>query len=478
MSKIFQEGNNFYLFIKGSLEKLITRSTHIIINGNKKPLTDEMAKKILDENKKLNLQAYRTLGIGYKIIEEFKDSENQDLFALENNIILLGFVCMIDPPREEVKEAIEECKDASIITVMLTGDAKETAIAIAEDIGILQKGYTVIEGSELHTIPKEQFENIRVFSRITPDDKKIIVEGYQSLGHLVAMTGDGVNDSVALEMADTGVAMGSGTDVAKYASDLIVLDNNFSSIVRGIREGRGIFNNIRKCIVFQLVNNLAELVAMVFFIIFFGVSLTIIIDSSEIYLWDIFNPNQLFILYLTTHTFPILALILDPYEKDIMKVPPRDPKEGIISKNVIFLLIIEVATIAFISCLIFYFVNLNAVNFIYDPIKSYEYHLKAQTMAFVCIFLAETWNVFNVRHDKNSMTKNYLSNWMLILLIALNYGILLFLILSQFGREMFSFALLTPLDWLISFGISFVIIIIVELYKYIYRKFGKNKQKN
>ncbi|MHA1270576.1 MAG: cation-translocating P-type ATPase [Candidatus Helarchaeota archaeon] len=465
MTKVFQLDDKIYAFTKGSIERMLEKSKYIILNNEQIELDNNTKMKILEDNKKINRLAYRTLGIGYKVLNDIK-SEN-----IEENITFLGFVGMIDPPRESVKEAINLCDLASIKSVMITGDSRETAKAIAEEIGIYKENDLIIEGTELYELEVEQFERVSVFSRIMPENKKIIVNGYQSNGHLVAMTGDGINDAVALEMADTGVSMGSGTDVAKNASDIIILDDNFATIVNGIHQGRGIFNNIRKCVVFQLVNNLAELIIMVFFILFFGVSLQLVIYGETIYLWDVFNPNQLFSFYLTTHTLPILALILDPYDKNIMKIPPKNPKEGIISKNVIIEMILQILSMALITCIIFYSINIYSTYYAStEPLYAYYYHLKGQTMAFITLFLAETWNVFNIRHDRNSLFSNYLSNWFLILLIALSFGVLLFFIISPFGHQMLSLVTITPLDWIICYSLSFLVLGVIEFYKYFLRK--------
>ncbi|TFF86313.1 MAG: cation-transporting P-type ATPase [Promethearchaeota archaeon] len=470
MSKVFQnDKNDIILFIKGSVENLVDRSSNIYMEDKIVNLNQNLKDEILNNNRKLNSQAYRTLGIGYKLMDKIPEKLESD--RVENQIIFLGIVGMIDPPKENVNIAVNTCKDANIKPIMITGDAKETAKSIAEEVGIYEEGDMVVEGRELQDLSYNKYNEVSVFSRVSPEDKTIIIEGFQKSGNLIAMTGDGINDAAALEMADTGVSMGSGTDVAKNASDIVITDDNFSTIIDGIKQGRGIFNNIRKCVMFQLVNNFAELAIMVFFIIFFGVTLKIIINGTEIYLWDVFNPTQLFVFYLTTHTFPILALILDPYDKNIMKLPPRDPKEGIISKNVIIQLILQVLSMGVVVCITFYFANITSVYYTSsEPLIANYYHSRAQTMAFITLFLAETWNVFNVRTNKESIFSNYLSNWILIGLISLNYLILLFLLLSNFGQNLLSFVLINPLDWLLCFALSFLVLVVLELYKYILRK--------
>jgi len=477
MSRIFKQNNKYILFTKGSIEKLLEKSDKIIYNNKILKLNDTIKKNVLLNNKKFNDNALRTLGFCYKHIDKLNDEIN--LESLENDLIFIGFVGMIDPPKEFVKEAIIECKKASIKTVMLTGDSKNTAKAIAKSIGLLEPDSLIIEGTELDKLSQEDFEKVAVFSRISPSDKIKIVKGYKQMGHLIAMTGDGINDAPALEMADAGVAMGSGTTVAKFAADIIILDDNFTTIVKGIREGRGIFDNIRKCVMFQLVNNLTELTIMALFIITFSIPISIVISDKKIFLWDVFTPNQLYFLYFTTHTLPILALILEPYEKDIMKLPPKNPKEGIISVNILVQLILQIISISIVTCLIFYYSNIIAQQYIeVNPILAYYCHIKAQTMALVCLFLSETWNTFNVRTFKKSIISNILSNKILLILLILNIGILLFLILTPLGENIIGVIPLNPLEWLISIIASFFVILTLELYKYILRIYDKVKKFN
>ncbi len=324
MSIAYKQGDSGILYSKGAPEVLIEKCRYVEINGERKPLTDSLKKMFLDKSMSYAKQALRVLAVAYREIPLVNE---QELVNYENDLVLLGIVGMIDPPREEVKDAIMKCKEAGIRVIMITGDHIETAKAIGEEIGI--EGRAIL-GSEINNIDLDkELDNISIFARVNPEHKLMIVNALKKKGHIVAMTGDGVNDAPAIKRADIGIAVGSGTDVAKEAAEMVILDDNFATIVNAIEEGRGIYQNIKKFVNYLLSANLGEVIAI-------GLAGIFALLDPKIFGEVLLTAIQLLWLNLLTDSLPALALGVDPTPKNIMKRPPLNPKEGVIDREMKF----------------------------------------------------------------------------------------------------------------------------------------------
>lgn len=409
MSVLYKEKNQKTLYVKGAPEEILKRCTHMLVNKKIIKLTAKRKDSILKVNDEFAKDALRVLGFAYKKVT--KDSS-------ENKLVFVGLQGMIDPPRKEVKESIATCKKAGIDVIMITGDNMLTAKAIGKEIGI--EGET-ITGSDFEKLtPKKQLlalETTKIFSRVEPAHKMLIVEVLQKKGEVVAMTGDGVNDTPAIKKADLGIAMGiSGTDVAKESSDMILLDDNFTSIVKAVEEGRGIYTNIKKFVNYLLSCNLGEVFVIFFAVLLFGVENLPL--TAVMLLW----------LNLITDGLPALALSVDPNPNNLMKRPPEKSKRGIMTKTMTF-------NILYVSLLI-----TSGVLFLFKLVEK-DGLIHEQTIAFTAIIIFELIRVHTVRTEHNL---GIFSNKWLILAILSSIGLQLLVIytpLSQFfGTE--------PLYWI------------------------------
>ena len=325
MTTVNKMGDKYVAYTKGGIDELLAKCTKYEINGEiKDNLVDY--RKIIDKyNIEMAKNALRVLSMGYKELDH--EPTDEEMKNIENDLIFVGMVGMIDPPREEVKHAVEKCKTAGIKTVMITGDHKITAVAIAKSLGILENEEEAITGAELEEISEEELtKDIRkysVYARVSPEHKVRIVKAWQANGEIVAMTGDGVNDAPALKTADIGCAMGIvGTDVSKEAADVILTDDNFATIVSSVEEGRRIYDNILKAIQFLLSSNVGEIVAL-----FVAILITPWISSTfgiDIHLIEVLLPIHILWVNLVTDSLPALALAVDPAEDDVMKRKPND----------------------------------------------------------------------------------------------------------------------------------------------------------
>ena len=379
--------------------------------------------------------------------------QNLDPVSIENNLIFVGFIGMIDPPRDGVKESIRKCKEAGIKIAMITGDHIATAKAIAEDLGILKKNEICITGKELDNLSQKDLEkNIMkysVFARVTPEHKVRIVKAFRSTGAIVAMTGDGVNDAPALKNADIGISMGlNGTDVAKNASDMILADDNFSTIVEAIKYGRNIFDNIKKAVHFLIATNIGEIVT-----IFFGLLLGLKSPLLAI---------QLLWINLVTDSFPAIALGLEPAEKDIMKKKPRNAKKSLFADGLWTQIITEGLMLGLLTLTAFY-------------LGYSKFGLEVgRTMAFISLGLLELVHAFNIRTQKSLLEINILSNKYLVGAFILGALLqILVVIIPQFA-QIFKVQNLTSQQWIYTIIISVLPIVIVEIQKlFNARNFGK-----
>ncbi len=486
MSKIVKNEDNYLLLAKGAPEKIPKICDYILLENNLIPITEELKYDIIQKMEDFASKGYRTLGFAQKsltsdIITNIKNLTNKEI---ENHLVFIGFVAILDPPRSDVKKAIGICQDAGINVAMITGDHSLTAKSIAKDLNIFKLGDYSVSGQEIKTLTSDKIAQTRVFSRVAPEDKETIVKALQQEGYIVAMTGDGVNDALALENADVGIAMGiSGTDVAKNAADLILTDDSFSTIETAIFHGRGLFNNIRANIVFLLVCLFSEVVILATVFIFLN--------------HQIFNPLQLVVLYSSIHFFPPFGLMFDSYDERIMKDPPKDPKEPLINKKYLLMMILQITTIAIVIITLWLMVfhgkiPLYVENFI-EPrfvnpwtgnenigyIFEHKFYIlstgenmdidkliewKAQTLCFVTLIFSEIWMAFEARSIKRGIFKGS-KNIALFILLALVLGILFLITIWDVAQMYLVIITLSPWDWLIAFGASLIVLIVSEIYK-------------
>ena len=452
MSVIIKLNNGKYRIItKGAPEVLLNRCTSYEENGLKKNLDINYLNKIKNQNEKMAERALRVLGVAYLDIDALPSSINSN--TVENNLIFIGFIGMIDPPRKGVKEAVKACRRAGIKTVMITGDHIVTAKAIAKDLGILQGKELAITGSELDKITdRDLVKNIMdysVFARVSPEHKVRIVKAFQKTGAVVAMTGDGVNDAPALKKADIGIATGKkGTDVAKNASDMILNDDNFVTIVEAVKQGRNIFDNIKKAIHFLIATNIGEIVT-----IFIGLLLGMKSPLLAI---------QLLWVNLVTDSLPAIALGLEPPEKDIMERPPRDAKKSIFADGLFGKIIVEGFMIGLLTIIAFTIGN-----------KYYGLEV-GRTMAFISLGMLELIHCFNIKSEESIFKAGILENKYLVGAFLLGTVLQVGIVFIPSIANVFKLTMLNSTQWIITLLISIVPIIVIEVQKKFNEiKFGK-----
>lgn len=468
MTTVNKIGEKFVVCTKGGVDELLNRCTKYTLNGEIKTDLDDYKNQIKENNEKMAKDALRVLAMGYKELDhEPTDEEMKDI---ENDLIYIGMVGMIDPPREEVKLAVQKCKTAGIKTVMITGDHKITAVAIAKALGILEKEDEAITGAELEEMSDEELtKNIRkysVYARVSPEHKVRIVKAWQANGEIVAMTGDGVNDAPALKTADIGCAMGIvGTDVAKEAADVILTDDNFATIVSAVEEGRRIYDNILKAIQFLLSSNVGEIIVL--FVAILITPLLSKIFGIDIHLIEPLLPIHILWINLVTDSLPALALAVDPAEKDIMKRKPIKPKKGVFTKGMIWRVVYQGVMIGIITLAAFV-IGLGTKNVpVIEGLTEQEVRVEiGQTMAFVVLALSELVHVFNIRNNKESIFKTKIFNNGKLILAILVSAILMFVILLIPGlRAIFSIPVL-PMSNIVEIVILVLLpMVIVEIFK-------------
>ena len=438
MTTVHKLNNGFRSITKGAPDVLINKCNKIYKNGEIINLSEFEKEKIKKQNIEMANNALRVLAVGYK------EGEKYNLDDLEDNLIFVGLIGMIDPPREGVKEAVRTCKKAGIKTVMITGDHIATAKAIAKDLGILNTGEKAITGNELDKISEKQLEKTiseySVFARVTPEHKVRIVKAWQKSGAVVAMTGDGVNDSPALKNADIGIAMGKGgTDVAKNASDMILVDDNFVTIVEAVKQGRTIYNNIKKAIHFLIATNIGEITT-----IFIGLLLGL--ESPLLAI-------QLLWINLVTDSFPAIALGLEKEEKDVMNKKPRNSKESIFAGGLWNKIITEGVMLGMLTLFAFTLGN-----------KLYGLEV-ARTMAFVSLGLLELMHSFNVRTEGSILKEGFFKNKYLVGSIILGALLQVVVVLIPKFAQIFELVPLDLTQWMYILIISVLPIVIVEIQK-------------
>jgi P-type Ca2+ transporter type 2C len=383
------------VFSKGAPDVLLNKCTHILNNGRKTPLTDALRSQVTKTNEQLASMALRNLAFAYR---EWKGAEPQRESAAERELVFVGLAGMIDPPREEVKDAIRICRRAGIRTVMITGDHQITAVAIARQLGILTDRGLTVTGSELGRMGDQEFQkkvnDIHVYARVSPEHKLKIVKALQKEGHVVAMTGDGVNDAPAIKASDIGIAMGiTGTDVSKEASSLVLADDNFATIVAAIEEGRSIYDNIRKFISYLLASNVGEILVM-FMAMLAGLPLPLV-------------PIQILWVNLVTDGLPAMALGVDPAEEDTMDRQPRNSRESIFARGVGWKILTRGLMIG--AC------TLGAFWMVYN--EAPDDLVRAQSVAFATLVMAQLIYVFDCRSSQSIFHRSPLSNKPLVLAV-------------------------------------------------------------
>ena len=462
MTTVNKDNGKYLVYTKGGIDELLSRCTSYIVNGEVRYDLDNYKKTIAVENENMAKSALRVLGFAYKEIDHMPTKE--EMQNMEKDLIFIGMVGMIDPPREEAKKAVAKCKTAGIKVVMITGDHKITATAIARELGILKNDDEAITGKELEAMSQEDLEkNIRkysVYARVSPEHKVRIVKAWQKNGEIVAMTGDGVNDAPALKTANIGCSMGIvGTDVAKEASDVILTDDNFATVVSAVEEGRRIYNNILKAIQFLLASNIGEII-----VIFIAIMFTPIIASAA----GITNISELVPLLpihilwinLVTDSLPALALAVEPANKDLMKRKPIKPNKGIFTKGLTFRVAYQGVMIGVIT-LIAFLIGINTPN-----IGEHERIAVGQTMAFATLAFAELVHVFNVKSNKDSIFKvGILNNTKLLLAIGVSALMMFAILLIPALRDIFNIVALPTENILEVILLVLSPLVIVEIFK-------------
>lgn len=451
------------IYTKGSLDSIIAHATKILDHGKVRDITKEDVEEIYSANKYFSDQALRVLALAY--------SNNKEL--VEENLVFVGLEAMIDPAREEAAPAVAKLKEAGIITVMITGDHVDTAFAIAKSLGIASDKSECKMGVEIDDLSFEELQEVckttRVFARVSPENKVSIVKAFKANGNICAMTGDGVNDAPSLKVADIGIAMGiTGTEVAKGAADMVLTDDNFASIEKAVEEGRGIYANIKKTVMFLLGSNIAEVFSMLAMIIFGFPAPLIAIHL----LW----------VNLITDSLPAVALGMDPKDPDNMKEKPRDPKESIFSHggwaNVIgFGAVITVVTLlAFLADPILQGnLTISSINS-YLSVEENLYHCR--TMAFIALSFSELFHMLGTSTGNKSFVKIFTNkNWMIYIAFILGVALQLFVVEVPGVNTVFKTSNLDWKEWVITFTLSILPLIIHEivvLIKFIARKTKKN----
>lgn len=456
MSTLNKEDNAYRVHVKGALDQLLKISTHMVKNGERVEMSQADKDEFMAVAESMSADALRVLGAAYKDVSS-KISPNE----MESDLTLLGFVGMIDPPREEVKAAVEDAKSAGITPIMITGDHKTTAFAIAKALGLADHMDQCLTGHDLDHMDEQmlidRIHDYRIFARVSPEHKVRIVKAFKAHGHIVSMTGDGVNDAPSLKNADIGVAMGiTGTDVSKGAADMILTDDNFTTIIHAIEEGRNIYNNIKKSVIFLLSCNLGEVVAIVTSILFF---------------WPIpLLPTQILWINLITDSLPAIALGVDKGDHDVMRKKPRDPKESFFAEGAWLKALLGGAMIGGLTLFAFYY-SIHSSGYAMTAKNIPEAILThSRTMAFVVLAVSQLFYSLSMRHFEKSIFKvGFFSNPLLLGSILMGIILQVGVITIPFLANAFKVSPLNLQDWGRVLIISMVPMIISEVIKWLKR---------
>ncbi len=493
MTTVNKVGDKYIAYTKGGIDELLAKCTRYELDGEIKNNLSEYRETITKYNTEMAQDALRVLAMAYKELDH--EPTDEEMKNIENDLIFVGMVGMIDPPREEVKLAVEKCKTAGIKTVMITGDHKITAVAIAKALGILENENEAITGTELEEMSDEDLtKNIRqysVYARVSPEHKVRIVKAWQANEEIVAMTGDGVNDAPALKTADIGCAMGIvGTDVSKEAADVILTDDNFATIVSSVEEGRRIYDNILKAIQFLLSSNVGEIVTL-----FIAILITPWLGSTfgiDINLIEVLLPIHILWINLVTDSLPALALAVDPAEDDVMQRKPKKQK-GIFTKGMTWRVVYQGFMIGLLTLAAFIIglatpdnqltemVRIDNGIYAVSEVENLEEALAngaemvekqevkveiGQTMAFVTLAFSELVHVFNIRNNKKSIFKTHpFNNKVLLGAIAISAALMLVILFVPALRHLFSIPILPMNNVLEIVGLVLLPLVIVEIFK-------------
>lgn len=465
MSTVHKTENGFVQYTKGAPDVVLALCTTAYLDGKMVPMTDEIRQSIVDSNKAMADKALRVLCAAMRTYKEQPSNEAEEL---EQELCYIGLAGMIDPVRPEVVDAIKECKMAGIRPIMITGDHKDTAVAIAKQLGIIDENHRAITGMELNALSDEeldaQIENYSVYARVQPEHKVRIVQAWKKKGMITAMTGDGVNDAPSIKNADIGVGMGiTGTDVTKNVADMVLADDNFATIVSAVDEGRRIYDNIRNSIQFLLSSNLSEVLS-IFFATLFGFTL--------------FEPVHLLWINLITDCFPALALGLEKGDPDIMKRKPRNSREGIFAGGMGFDCAYQGVMVTVLT-LVAYVLGIVMANgevmsfrevFAVNDQNAQLLHQNGMTMAFLTLSMSEIFHSFNMRSRRQSIGKMGSMNWYLIGAMVLSLILSTVVIYVPFLKEAFDFAAIDAREYFTALALAVLVIPIVEIIKLIQRK--------
>jgi Ca2+-transporting ATPase len=437
-------------FVKGGPDVLLDLCSHIQEAGQAVPLTEGNRRHVLEQNGEMARNALRVLGVAYRPLTAVPESPQPD--ELERNLTFVGLLGMIDPPRPEVAEAVRVAKGAGLKSVMVTGDYKDTAEAVARDIGLLSKGDLVLTGAEIEKLSDQELaaraDTLTVCCRVSPQHKTRIVEALKARDHVVAMTGDGVNDAPALKRANIGIAMGiTGTDVTKQTADMVLTDDNYASIVAAIEQGRIIYSNIRKFVYFLLACNAGE-VLIIFGAMLLGMPIPL-------------RPVHLLWLNLVSDGAPALALGMERGDRDIMTRPPRHPREPVINRD----MAIGIAVVAVVDAIAI----LMAFSF---GLQRYPGHLEAaQTMAFVTLCTSELIRAFTARSEYHSIFAiGIFSNRWMVWAVTASFALVMMVVYVPFVRPFFDTVPLSLDDWLLIAPFFFASPVAMELLKLYFRR--------
>ncbi len=467
MSTVHNTADGIVQYTKGAPDEILKLCTKALINGEIVPFTEEIKAEILKDNKRMADKALRVLAVALKNYDsapaEFAPA------SLENDLVFVGLTGMIDPVRPEVKAAIEECRSAGITPIMITGDHKDTAVAIAMELGIIEDASGAITGAQLNEISDEDFAErvteFRVYARVQPEHKTRIVNAWRARGMITAMTGDGVNDAPSIKSADIGVGMGiTGTDVTKNVADMVLADDNFATIVSAVSEGRRIYDNIRKAIQFLLGSNLSEVLS---------------IFTATILNFTILKPVHLLFINLVTDSIPALALGLEKPERDIMQRKPRNSKEGVFAGGMGFDVFYQGVLVTVLTLASFFIGEFLQNGYWQFTNIAEEHSAEGMTMAFLTMSMCEIFHSFNMRSQRGSVlgmafsqkSHNIVLYGAMVASLALTTAIIEIPVLAN----MFSFTHLDLKAYAISIGLAFLVIPIVEIVKAIQRASAKKK---
>ncbi len=480
MTTVHKVKDHYVVYTKGGVDELLQRCNSYVVNGEIKQDLESYKNVIATQNNEMAQNALRVLAMGYKELDH--EPTDEEMHTIEQGLTYVGMVGMIDPPRIEVKDAVAKCKRAGIKTVMITGDHKITAIAIAKALGILENDNEAITGSELEQMSDEDLKkNIRqysVYARVSPEHKVRIVKAWQANGEIVAMTGDGVNDAPALKTSDIGCAMGIvGTDVSKEAADVILTDDNFATIVSAVEEGRRIYDNILKAIQFLLSSNVGEII-----VLFVAILITPLLSKwfgiTDVNLIVPLLPIHILWINLVTDSLPALALAVDPAEKDVMDRKPNKAKQSVFTKGMTWRVIYQGIMIGAITLIAFIIglstptdqlpvVEVTNSQGIVETLSEEEVRVEiGQTMAFTVLALSQLVHVFNIRNNKKSIFKTGIfNNKQLILATVVSAALMIIILCVPALRHIFSIPVLPAMNIIEIVILVLMPVVIVEIFK-------------